>query len=313
MTSRETRCDAARAGGTVAVVTHPVPEVDVDEALVRALLRAQHPDLADLPLAPAGTGWDNVLWRLGDDLALRLPVRAVSAPLVEHEQQWLPVLAPRLPVAAPVPVRVGRPGLHYPWAWSVVPWFHAEPAWSVPVADRTSWARELAEVFVALHRPAPPDAPVNPFRGVPLTPDATALRERLDRIALPEADRVLERRAELAAAPGWDGPAVWLHGDPHPANLLVHDGRLRAVIDFGDVTSGDPASDLSTAWLTFDAEGRAVFRDRLDAACGLDHATWRRAQAWALHLAVVLLMHPVDHPHLAQVGRRALAEALTDG
>lgn len=291
-------------------MTHPVPEIDVDETLVRGLLRAQHPDLADLPLTPAGTGWDNVLWRLGDDLALRFPVRSVSAPLVAHEQRWLPVLAPRLPVATPVPVRVGVPGDGYPWAWSVVPWFHAEPAWRTPVADRTAWVADLADVFVALHRPAPADAPVNPFRGVPLSPDATVLRDRLDRIALPEADRVLERRAELAAAPAWDGPALWLHGDPHPANLLVLDGRLHALIDFGDVTSGDPASDLATAWLTFDADGRGAFRDRLDAACGWDDAMWRRAHAWALHFAVILLQHPVDHPHLAQVGRRALEEAL---
>ena len=110
------------------------------------------------------------------------------------------------------------------------------------------------------------------------------------------------------SAPDWDGPALWLHGDPHPANLLVHDGRLRAVIDFGDLTSGDPASDLSTAWLTFDAEGRAAFRDRL----AYDAATWRRAQAWALHMAVVLQMHPVDHPTLAEIGRHGVAQALAD-
>lgn len=290
---------------------HPVPEIDVDETLVRALLREQHPDLADLPLAPAGTGWDNVLWRLGDDLALRLPVRALSAPLVAHEQRWLPVLAPLLPVATPVPVRVGAPTGAYPWAWSVVPWFHAEPAWSVPLAERAVWVRDLADVFVALHRPAPPDAPDNPYRGVALSRDDSTIRERLDRIAHPDADRVLERRAELAAAPAWDGPPLWLHGDPHPANLLVHDGRLRAVIDFGDVTSGDPASDLATAWLTFDADARAAFREIVDAACGWDDAVWRRAQAWALHLAVVLMQHPVDHPHLAEVGRHGLTEALS--
>lgn len=291
-------------------MVHPVPEIDVDERLAHALVREQHPDLAELPLTWAGTGWDNVLWRLGDDLALRFPVRAASAPLVEHEQRWLPVLAPLLPVATPVPVRTGVPSARYPWAWSVVPWFDAAPAWRTPVDERAVWAGELADVLVALHRPAPSDAPHNPFRGVPLTPDATVLRERLDRLALPDADRVLALRAELAAAPAWDGPALWLHGDPHPANLLVHDGRLRAVIDFGDVTSGDPASDLATAWLTFDADGRAELRDRLDRACGWDDAVWRRARAWALHLGVVLQMHPVDHPHLAAVGRHAVAEAL---
>jgi len=285
---------------------HPVPELDVTEHLVRTLLREQHPDLADLPLTWAGTGWDNALWRIGPDLAARFPVREVAAPLVAREQEWLPVLAPALPVDVPVPVRVGRPSSSYPWAWSVVPWFDAVAAHRTPVAERSAWAVALAEVFVALHRPAPPGAPVNPLRGrpVPLEP----VVERLERLALPDGDRVLARFRELAGAPGWDGPALWLHGDPHPANLLVHDGRLRAVIDFGDVTSGDPASDLSTAWLTFDADGRAAFRDRL----GPDEHTWRRAQAWALHMAVVLQMHPVDHPTLAEIGRHGLAQALDD-
>ena len=289
-------------------MVHPVPEVEVTEHLARALLAEQHPDLADLPLTWAGTGWDNALWRVGDHLAARFPVRAMAAPLVSHEQRWLPVLAPRLPVDVPVPVRVGLPSATYPWTWSIVPWFDAVAAHRTPVPSRTAWASHLADVFVALHRPAPDEAPVNPFRGVSIVPREPALRERLATLGLPDADRILERWRDLAAAPEWDGPALWLHGDPHPANLLVHDGRLRAVIDFGDMTSGDPASDLSTAWLTFDAEGRAAFRDRL----AYDASTWRRAQAWALHMAVVLQMHPVDHPTLAEIGRHGVAQALAD-
>ncbi|WP_315096305.1 aminoglycoside phosphotransferase family protein [uncultured Cellulomonas sp.] len=289
-------------------MVHPLPEIEVTEDLARTLLREQHPDLADLPLTWSGTGWDNALWRIGDHLAARFPVRAVAAPLVAHEQRWLPVLAPRLPVDVPVPVRVGIPSATYPWAWSVVPWFDAVAAHRTPVAGRTSWARQLADVFVALHRPAAGDAPVNPYRGVPVGPREQPLTERLERLALPDAHRILERWRELAAAPAWDGPALWLHGDPHPANLLVHDGRLRAVIDFGDVTSGDPASDLSTAWLTFDPDGRAAFQ----AGLAYDDATWRRAQAWALHMAVVLQMHPVDHPHLAEIGRHGVRQALAE-
>jgi aminoglycoside phosphotransferase (APT) family kinase protein len=289
-------------------VAHPLVEIAITHELVRSLLREQHPDLADLPLTWAGTGWDNALWRVGAHLVARFPVREISAALVAHEQRWLPVLAPLLPVDVPVPVRVGTPSAAYPWSWSIVPWFDADAAHRTPVAERAAWAPQLAEVFVALHRPAADDAPVNPFRGIPLDPRADTLAERLDRLGLPDADRILERRRDLAAAPPWQGPALWLHGDPHPANLLVHEGRLRAVIDFGDVTSGDPASDLSTAWLTFDAEGRAAFRARL----AYDDATWRRAQAWALHMAVTLQMHPVDHPLLAQIGRHGIAQALAD-
>jgi aminoglycoside phosphotransferase (APT) family kinase protein len=284
----------------------PVPEVDVTEALVRGLLREQHPDLAELSMSWAGTGWDNALWRLGDDLAVRLPVRTGGAALVTHEQHWLPVLAPRLPVDVPVPVRIGVPSATYPWSWSVVPWFDAVAAHHTAVDDRTAWAAQLAGVFLALHRPAPPSAPVNPVRGIPVPRDRIV--ERLALLDHPDTDRILERFRDLAGAPAWDGPAVWLHGDPHPANLLVHDGSLRAVIDFGDLTSGDPASDLATAWLTFDADGRHAFRDRL----GYDDATWRRAQAWALHLAVVLLLHPAEHPSLVAIGRHGLAQALAD-
>ncbi|KRD44969.1 phosphotransferase [Cellulomonas sp. Root930] len=289
-------------------MVHPLLEIEVTEDLARSLLREQHPDLADLPLTWAGTGWDNALWRIGEHVAARFPVREISAPLVVHEQRWLPVLAPRLPVDVPVPVRVGMPSAAYPWAWSVVPWFDAVAAHRTPVPGRSAWAPRLAEVFAALHRPAADDAPVNPFRGVPIGPREQPLRERLEQLALADADRILERWRDLAAAPVWDGPALWLHGDPHPANLLVRGGRLRAVIDFGDITSGDPASDLSTAWLTFDAEGRAAFRARL----AYDDATWRRAQAWALHMAVVLQMHPVDHPHLAEIGRHGITQALID-
>lgn len=289
---------------------HPTIERDVTEELARHLLRTQHADLADLPLVRVGTGWDNVLWRLGDDLALRLPVRASSAPLVAHEHAALPVLAPWLPVDVPVPVRAGHPDDRYPWPWSVVPWFDGRPAYAQPVAERSAWAQDLAAVLVALHRPAPPDAPPNAVRGVPIAPRRPALVERLERLALPDADRVLARFDDLAAAPDHTGPAVWLHGDPHPANVLVARGRLRAVIDWGDVTSGDPASDLATAWLTFDADGRAAFRARVDAGARWDEATWRRAQAWALHFSVVLGMHPVEYPHLAEIGRHGLAQAL---
>ncbi|MBO9555786.1 phosphotransferase [Cellulomonas sp.] len=291
---------------------HPNIEVQVSEDLVRTLLRAQQPDLADLPLRWIGTGWDNALWRLGDDLALRFPVRETAVPLVTHEQQWLPVLAPRLPVDVPVPVRVGVPGAGYPWPWSVVPWFDAVPAGLTPVESRDAWCEQLADVFVALHRPAPADAPPNPFRGVPIAPRRAAVADRVAAVAPAQADHVLARFDELAAAPAWDGPPLWLHGDPHPANLLVHDGALRAVIDFGDVTSGDPASDLSTAWLTFDARARGRFRARVDAGCGWDDATWRRAQAWALSMSLVLLAHPDEYPDLAAMGRHGLAQALAD-
>jgi aminoglycoside phosphotransferase (APT) family kinase protein len=291
-------------------VPHPKIERMVDEDLARRLLRAQHPDLADLPLTWVGTGWDNAMWRLGEHLVLRFPVRDASALLVEHEQVWLPVLAPTLPVEVPVPVRNGVAGEGYPWPWSVVPWFEATTAAATPPASHGAWAEQLADFFVALHVPAPDDAPDNPVRGDDIAVRREPLRDRLAQLALPDSERIAARFDELASAPRWTGAPVWVHGDPHPANLLEHDGVLRAVIDFGDVTSGDPACDLATAWMTFDAPARARFRARIDAACGWDDAMWRRAQAWTLHLSVVMQMHPVEYPHLAAVGRHGIEQAL---
>ncbi len=283
--------------------------MDIDEPLVRALLREQHPDLADLPLEPAGFGWDNAILRLGDELAVRLPRRALAVPLVEHEQRWLPELAPRLPLPIPAPVRVGRPGQGYPWPWSVCPWFDGAPALEVPPADLPGAAATLGAFFAALHQPAPPEAPHNPFRGIPL-PDRDAIT--VDAIGHVDGiDRALVRArwADFLTTPGWDGPALWVHGDPHPGNLLVHDGRLAAVIDFGDLCSGDPASDLAVAWMLFPPEVRPIFR----AATGqVDDATWVRAHGWALAFGLVLSANAADNPGYAALGARALAAALDD-
>ncbi len=293
-------------------MTHPLHEVEVDEALVRGLLREQHPDLADLPLRRAPHGWDNVTFRLGDALAVRLPARALAAPLVENEQRWLPVLAPLLPVATPTPVRLGRPSAAYPWAWGVVPWLPGTPSDELTPADRDDWADELGVALAALHRPAPDDAPANPFRGVPLVNRAAALTDRLARDEGPHADALRAVWREGLAAPAWDGPPVWLHGDPHPANLLATDGHLSALLDFGDVTAGDPASDLGTTWATFTSSGRARFWGAY--AVGSSYAApalealRTRARAWAAAYVPVYLAHPDEHPGLAAAGEHAARE-----
>lgn len=287
---------------------HPLHEVEVDVPLVRALLAEQHPDLAERPLVRAGAGWDNALFRLGDDLAVRLPLRALSVPLIEHEQRWLPELAALLPVAAPAPVRVGRPSLLFRSPWSVVRWIDGVGAETVPVAERTPWAAALARALAALHVPAPADAPHSPYRGVPLAARDETVRPRLAQG--PRPDVLLAAWLDGLAAPARTGPAVWVHGDPHPANLLVRDGRLVALIDFGDLTAGDPASDLATRWLTFDAAGRAAFAAALPE---VDEATWRRARAWAATFVVALCAHPREYPLLDAVGRHGAAALADDG
>lgn len=294
-------------------MTHPLHEVELDERLVRALLRSQHPDLAGLALAQVGHGWDNVTFRLGDTLAVRLPARALAAPLVEHEQRWLPVLAPALPVPVPAPLRVGAPGAGYPWPWSVVPWLDGTPSDELTPADRDRWAGELGVALAVLHRPAPADAPANPVRGVPLADRAAVVTARLLQYAGPHRDTLLAAWQAGSAAPAWDGPALWLHGDLHPANLLSTDGHLAGLLDFGDVTAGDPACDLATTWATFTAPGRARFWEAYRAGSSYCDgptvtALRARARAWAAALVPVYVAHPDEHPGLAAAGAHAAAE-----
>ena len=171
----------------------PEAEVDIDPALIGALLEAQHADLARLPIVDAGSGWDNKLYRLGEDLAVRLPRRAAAASLIEQEQRWLPQLAPRLPLPVPVPVRIGRPGCGYPWSWSVVPWRSGETADIAAVHDPVSAATELGRFLCALHQPAPADAPRNPLRAVPLGDRDDVVHKcvrQLDRLV--DGDRIID-------------------------------------------------------------------------------------------------------------------------
>jgi aminoglycoside phosphotransferase (APT) family kinase protein len=286
----------------------PAAEVDVDEALVRGLLLAQRPELAELPIRVVANGWDNVIVRLGDDLAARLPRRAAAAALIESEQRWLVQLAPRLPLPIPVPVFAGRPTASYPWPWSITPWFDGSSAATAPPVDPDATARTLAVFVAALHTPAPADAPANPFRGVALAERAAAVEERAhslaDRIDLNTTLRVW---TDMAATEQWNGPALWLHGDLHPSNMLTHDGALSAVIDWGDLTAGDPATDLSIAWMLFDERQRGVFRD----LAGIDNDTWRRAGGWALNLALAYLTGD-DTTSMPAIGRTTLAEVLAE-
>jgi len=292
----------------------PSAESAIDADLVRALVSSQVTSIAGaaaLPLAHVADGWDCSVWRLGEEYAVRLPRRALSAPLVLHEQDVLAGIAERIAVAGigvPAPVFAGRPGSGYPWSWSIVPWFDGQSGLRIDPEQRRGWARPLAAALLALHVSAPPDHPVNPVRGVPLAVRAAAVDARFVSLRGRCAPGDLEALrwwwdAALAAAP-WSGAPVWIHGDLHPGNLVAQGSHLVAIIDFGDVTAGDPAYDLAVAWLAFDAAGRASFVAAL--ADRYDAATWTRAHGWAAAVTLMLLDQSDDNPEYAALGAQAL-------
>jgi aminoglycoside phosphotransferase (APT) family kinase protein len=289
----------------------PPAEIHIDEALVRKLLQSQHPDLAELPIKQLEPGFDNEMFRLGDDYTLRLPRRAVAVPCVENEQRWLPDLAERLPLPISAPVRIGHADEGYPWPWSIVPWIDGKAAdLGYPAADQ---AQVLAGFLKSLHQPAPEDAPINRVRGIPLATRAENNEERMARL-LEDTDtinpQVFQAWAEGLSAPE-DTTPTWLHGDLHARNVLVNEGRIAAIIDWGDITSGDRATDLASIWMLL--ETKEARNQAIAAYDANDEALWRRAKAWAVIFGVVLLdTGLIDNRRHAEMGRCILERVTED-
>ncbi len=290
-------------------------EVETDASLVRRLLAAQFPQWADLSIAAvASAGTDNALYRLGDDLVARLPRIDWAVGQVEKEHQWLPKLAPFLPLDIPTPLAMGAPAEGYPWHWSVYRWLEGENATLERIADLRQTAIDLAQFIAALQRidatGGPPPELHSLARGNPL-----ARRDTHTRNAIAALRGAFDTEAVTAVweaavrAPEWGSPPVWLHGDLQSGNLLAVDGRLNAVIDFGCMGVGDPACDVMAAWLYLPAEVRGVFR----AALQVDDATWARSRGWALSVALIALPYYQNtNPTLAEIARRAINETLAD-
>ncbi|MFJ6001865.1 aminoglycoside phosphotransferase family protein [Arthrobacter sp. NPDC092385] len=295
----------------------PRAEIDIAPSLVLSLLSEQQPDLAGLPLGYAGNGWDNALFRLGEDLVVRLPRREVAEALMIAEQRWLPRLATHLSVPTSVPLRAGVPGSGYPWHWSVCRWVEGAAGSTVPRAVRRRAARPLARFLAEFQQEAPADAPVSPVgRGGPVAVRDDVVRARLASLpALPglPAARLLHVWQAALAAPAWSQASLWLHGDLHPGNLVLGpDGTLAGVVDFGDLCSGDPATDLAAAWLVFDAAGREAFRAEFDALRPTDPATWTRACGWALSMGSAMVASSDDSPDVRVLGLEILSAVLED-
>ncbi len=280
--------------------------------LVARLIKAQFPRWADLPVKRIEPGgWDNRNFRLGDEMVVRLPSAACYGAQIEKEQRWLPILARGLPLPVPVPLALGQPGKIYPWHWSVYGWIKGETVAPHRLADSVQFARSLAAFLVALHRidasagPAPGDH--NFYRGAPLEHYDRETREAIARLnGSIDASKVVGAW-EAALGSRWRQPPVWVHGDISPENLLVLEGGLSAVIDFGCCGVGDPACDLVMAWTFFGPDERAAFRADLP----LDSGTWARGRGWALWKALKSLAGGVSSAR-DNLARFTLVQALDD-
>jgi len=287
-------------------------EIDTDVALVRSLLAGEFPHWADLAIEPVVSyGTDHDIYRLGDDLAARLPRIGWATEQAAKEAKWLPKLAPHLPLRVPVQLAMGHPAEGYPFAWSVYEWLPGENA-NGTIDDLDQAAVDLAAFVTALRRVDTTDADPRPrgARGGPLAELDGAVRRSIEQLG----DRIdgsagLRSWQESLDASEWDGEDVWVHGDLLPGNLLVVDSRLSAVIDFGCLNVGDPACDLQPAWNVFAGDSRTRYRAELQA----DDASWLRGRGWALFQAVVALPYYWDtNPGMIRQASNALAQVLAD-
>lgn len=284
-------------------------EVDIDAELVGRLIADQFPQLAHLPIrAVRSTGTVNAIYRLGDNLYVRLPRMREWAQDLEKEWQWLPKIAPHLPLWVPRPRERGSPTSLYPFSWAIYGWIDGQPYADELVDDEHQAAEDLAQFVVELRRMDPAGAPRAGRKPLGELDDIT-------RTAIESARGVIDGDAATAAweraleAPPWEGTPVWIHTDLLRPNVLVHDGRLRAVIDWGGAGVGDPAADVIAAWSLFGRAGRGAYRDALE----VDADAWNRARGFALHQAALIIPYYREtNPEFVALATRTVEEVLAD-
>jgi aminoglycoside phosphotransferase (APT) family kinase protein len=287
----------------------------IDASVARRLIDSQFPQWAHLPIAAVEfDGWDNRTFRLGSELTVRLPSGDWYAQQVDKEQRWLPVLAPQLPLSIPVPVAKGEPGSGFPYPWSVYRWLDGELASKARIADLPAFATTLAGFLNALGRAdatgGPGPGQHNFDRGGPLATYEEEALEAIDALGDEIPTEAVKRAWADAMTTSWEREPVWFHGDVATGNLLVRDGRLAAVLDFGTSGIGDPACDAVIAWTFFSGTSRDRFRAELD----VDAATWSRGRGWGLWKALITLVGHLERDayEAAALPRRDIHEILAD-
>lgn len=292
----------------------PTPQrVTVSAEQARRLVVEQFPQWATLPVtAVTNGGWDNWTFYLGEDMLLRMPSAEEYALAVEKEHRWLPQLAPSLPLPVPLPLSKGDPSADYPFPWSVYAWIDGTPLTFEEVADPIRFAEDLADFVAALQAIDASEGPQpgkhNWFRGATLrTYEAQAL-EAMEDLRGHVDDAPARRVWTQALESQWDGVDVWFHGDLAQGNLLLTEGQLSAVIDFGTCGVGDPACDLAVAWTLLTADGREVFRKRL----AIDDASWARGRGWALWKSLVSCANSLDEDGADAINARRVLASILD-
>lgn len=289
-------------------------EVDIDLSLVKNLINEQFPYWAGHPIEVVdNSGTDNIMFRLGAEFSVRMPRKADAESAIHKECKWLPMFAPNLPLAIPEPIGIGTANQEYPFSWSICKWLNGENASLDKIEDPFEMAKDLAAFITALQAIDPSNGPLPKH---PLHRGAALLgRDKVTRSSIKELEglidtkKALEIWEEALDLPSQDQVPVWIHGDLHYGNLLAHEGKLSAVIDFGAMRLGDPACDLMTAWNLFDSEIRKTFRTALK----VDEATWIRGKAWSLSVAVhALPYYKNSYPFLADLSRYTIQQVLSD-
>jgi aminoglycoside phosphotransferase (APT) family kinase protein len=290
-------------------VTWPIAEFQIDELVVARILRAQHPDLGGGDLTFVGEGFDNSLWRLGSEHLVRLPRHRVAVELLRRELRWVPELADRITLPIPSPVRVGEPSPTFDAPWSIVPWFEGEPCDVSPITRVVDASRRLGGFLREMHQPAPIAAPTSEVRGVPLARRQASFDDQLAKAAhLVDHEATRAVWAQGLTATPWSSDPLWLHGDVHPGNILLVDGTISAVIDFGDLCAGDPASDLASAWLVLPEAGFSAFKESYGQ---LDRMLERRALAWAVLFGLLFInLGAGGREGYEEIGHNALRRAI---
>ena len=285
-------------------------EVETDSALVKQLLISQFPQWAELPIKPVlSAGTDNALYKLGEDMVVRLPRIEKAVNHIDKEMHWLPRLAPLLPVAIPTPLVKGTRSSNYPFQWSIYRWLKGE----IPVVDDIKepqlLTKDLAKFITALHNVHLEEGP-SAKRGVPLSTQDSSTRKAIEGLrGVIDTEAATALWNEALYTSEWRGELVWVHGDLLPMNLLTLKGRLSAVIDWGGVGVGDPACDLIIAWTLLSSDMRSIFRNILQ----VDDATWARGRGWAFSIALIQLPYYQDtNLVLADNARHVIKEILTE-